>query len=273
MADGGAQNSQSWLGFLFSARGRISRKRYWLSYFLPVVFISIIAGIADGIIEAVAKARGQEMFSPIGALVTLFFLWPSFAVVIKRLHDRGMSGWWSLIANGFIPITILAVAAYWYWSTRMKAEGAAVPPDPTTSLITTAVCIVLALAWLYLTIVIMFVRGQEGSNQYGDDPLPTPEDVRSDRTVTAVFAVLTILFLFLPVTAYWYYASRMKPAEAEISPSAIEEVDEGSADASAPADTAAASSDTAPADGAAPVETAPSAEETAPPADPSPPPQ
>ena len=43
----------------------------------------------------------------LGALFSLIALWPSLAVYAKRWHDRGKSGWWTLII--LIPI----VGAIW----------------------------------------------------------------------------------------------------------------------------------------------------------------
>ena len=40
-------------------------------------------------------------------IVGLLFLYPSYALATKRWHDRGKSGWWSLIA--FVPI----IGALW----------------------------------------------------------------------------------------------------------------------------------------------------------------
>jgi uncharacterized membrane protein YhaH (DUF805 family) len=194
--------------------GRIPRRRYWLWYVLPAALIYLLAMIADSIIEGGVRGRDEDFHvpSPLGALAGLFFLWPSFAVTIKRLHDRGMTGWWALVANGFVPIAIMAVAAYWYWATRMKDVGGPLASASNEMIIATAVCTVLALLWLYSAIVVAFVRGQVGPNRYGEDPLPTPDDVRSDRTVTAVFAVITIAFVALPVATLYYYTPYVNTA-------------------------------------------------------------
>lgn len=222
---GRAVTSQSWFGFMFSPFGRVSRKQYWLSYVLPTVFLYFIALIVD---VAMAAQSGDAKAMPYfaNALVGLFLFWPSFAVAAKRLHDRGMTGWWSLIANGFFPVAILAVAAYWYYSTRMTGEPA--PDDPTMGLAIFGAVVVFGLAWLVLTIQILFVRGQEGSNKYGEDPLPTPEDVRADGVVTAVFAVLTIAFFVVPFlagVAYYYQAAKMRQAAGAPSVESIEGTD------------------------------------------------
>jgi uncharacterized membrane protein YhaH (DUF805 family) len=62
-------------------------------------------------------------------IVMLVFLYPTLAVYAKRWHDRGKSGWWTLIL--LIPI----------------------------------------IGPLWALIECGFLRGTEGPNQYGADPL------------------------------------------------------------------------------------------------------
>jgi len=247
--------TENWFVFLFSPNGRIPRKRYWLAFVLPSMLIYIAASIIDGMI-AVGRGGDEPPMSALTGLAYLFFLWPSFAVVIKRLHDRGMTGWWSLIANGFVPVLILAVAAYWYYMAHMKPDGAG-GSAASTAMILGVAALAGMLVWLFFWIQIAFVRGQSGANKYGDDPLPTPEAVRSDGVVTIVFGVLTAFFLFMLINAYWYYS--VKTAEMRNQPT-IEEtsgeaapVDEGMppVEESAPAD-AAPPADEAPAEATPP---------------------
>lgn len=77
----------------FSFDGRISRGTFWLKGFLPIIVISFVVGLIDGLAEAE------------GILVLvwqLLILWPGLALTAKRWHDRDKSGWWILI--GLIPI-------------------------------------------------------------------------------------------------------------------------------------------------------------------------
>ncbi|MBV9859476.1 MAG: DUF805 domain-containing protein [Alphaproteobacteria bacterium] len=88
----------SWTDFLFSFRGRISRRQYWLHYVLPyLVVMSICAGF-DGVL-------GWQNANGVGVLTSLLSLasiWPGLAVAVKRCHDRDRSGWFILV--GLIPI-------------------------------------------------------------------------------------------------------------------------------------------------------------------------
>lgn len=81
----------------FSFEGRINRQTYWLKYFLPVVGIFFCAGLVTGWLGASTNEGKLFML-----LVQVASIWPGLAVAAKRWHDRGKSGWWSIIC--VIPI-------------------------------------------------------------------------------------------------------------------------------------------------------------------------
>jgi uncharacterized membrane protein YhaH (DUF805 family) len=66
--------------------GRSSRSAYWW-WFLFGVLVSIFAGILDAII-------GTFVFR---VIVGLGLLLPGLAVLVRRYHDAGHSGWWVLL--------------------------------------------------------------------------------------------------------------------------------------------------------------------------------
>ena len=75
---------------VFSSRAQ--RAEYWMF----LLFNSII-GLVLGFIEGVIAGTGI-----ISGLYALAILIPSLAVLVRRLHDTGRSGWWFLIV--FLPI-------------------------------------------------------------------------------------------------------------------------------------------------------------------------
>ena len=77
------------------------------------------------------------LFSGFGLVVAIYWLAtiiPSLAVTVRRLHDRGMSGWWYL---GFVVISMIQLVG-----------------------------IVASIAFL----VIMLLPGTPGPNRWGADP-------------------------------------------------------------------------------------------------------
>jgi len=83
--------------FLLSFEGRINRAQYW-----AFVLLYFAGAIACAIVDGILPTGGL-----IGLLFALAALYPSICVLARRWHDRGKSGWWTLIA--LIPL----VGAIW----------------------------------------------------------------------------------------------------------------------------------------------------------------
>ena len=88
---------------LFSFKGRLRRRDFWLaSLGLAVVGEAlsslariVLPGDLDGFTYSISGLGGVGVGR--GSLVAgLILLWPSLAVMIKREHDHGRSGWWLL---------------------------------------------------------------------------------------------------------------------------------------------------------------------------------
>lgn len=135
-ADAEQQASFSWKWFLFSFKGRITRKQYWLRFVLLSTLLSVVIGV--GVVFTVLPGAGASNAQIAAAMDTanwisipfnLLYLWTNWAVCAKRLHDRDKSGWWQLLV--LIPI----------------------------------------IGWIWLLVVIGFLRGTPGPNRFGPDPL------------------------------------------------------------------------------------------------------
>jgi uncharacterized membrane protein YhaH (DUF805 family) len=91
-----------WQYLLLSFEGRITRKQFWLT-----ILVFIVIGVVAGLIDAVLHTPAVGSSGIVGLLVSLAMIYPALALYAKRWHDRGKSGWWTLI--GLIPI----VGAIW----------------------------------------------------------------------------------------------------------------------------------------------------------------
>jgi uncharacterized membrane protein YhaH (DUF805 family) len=87
-----------WKYLLTSYDGRINRAKLWACVGLILVG-AIIAMIIDNIIGT--RFNGQP-YGFVYLIYGLAMLYSVFAVYAKRWHDRGKSGWWTLI--GLVPI-------------------------------------------------------------------------------------------------------------------------------------------------------------------------
>jgi uncharacterized membrane protein YhaH (DUF805 family) len=147
----------AWSELLFSFRGRISRKTFWLGFVgiltaSALMFVTLRGLLGESASEVKNDvSRPSALFNEIYWVSVIPLYWPIFALLVKRLHDFGQ-GW------GFVwPFAILSVL--------YKLSLLAGPEDVT-----------VFLGAVFLTIYGMIgcIRGTCGSNQYGPDPLSRP---------------------------------------------------------------------------------------------------
>ena len=130
-----------WKYLFTSFEGRINRKPFWLSVLALVIvewILMLVLGVALGtsmmgsidpnMAPEEAAAMATKGMIPI-LIVGLVFLYPALAIYAKRWHDRGKSGWWTLI------ILVPLIGSIWF------------------------------------LVECGFLRGTDGSNQFGNDPL------------------------------------------------------------------------------------------------------
>ena len=105
-------------------RGRARRKEYW--YF--VLFNALISAVLGGIDYAIiSMTDGSVSFTFLSTIYSLAVLIPGLAVVVRRLHDVGRSGWWYLI--GLIPLVGAIILLVWFFTEGQHFENAW-GPDP-----------------------------------------------------------------------------------------------------------------------------------------------
>jgi uncharacterized membrane protein YhaH (DUF805 family) len=83
--------------------GRSRRSEYWL-----VQLFLVLTNIAVAVIDLILMDGDVDRFIANGGGGIVGLVWivvtivPALAVLVRRLHDIGRSGWWALI--GFVPI-------------------------------------------------------------------------------------------------------------------------------------------------------------------------
>jgi uncharacterized membrane protein YhaH (DUF805 family) len=144
---------------LLNFNGRIKR-RTWLVFFFAlmaaeescevlfrnVFHISGPVGSGQGLFPAEIVADMASL------LATLIFLWPSLALDVKRWHDMGRSGYYTVVVYG----PFLAIYA-------AQLANAPEVPEPLASRLLTS----LALIGLVYFILLAARKGTSGANRFG----------------------------------------------------------------------------------------------------------
>lgn len=136
--------------------GRARRPEYW--YF---VLFSLLVGIAASIIDVQILGKKLEDTGPIELIVNLALFLPGLAVLWRRFHDVGYSGW--LVLAFLVGIFVGALA------TGVGAAMIDTGEQGLGVIVVVAGLILLLIAVIWM-IVILASRSQEGANQYGAEP-------------------------------------------------------------------------------------------------------
>ena len=114
-----------WKYLYTSLDGRIGRGTFWIGV-LVITALSIVMMLLDMMLGTFNDEYG---IGALGGIFSLLAIYPAIALYAKRWHDRGKSGWWTLIV--LVPV----IGAIWF----LIEQG--------------------------------FLRGDQGPNAYGPDPL------------------------------------------------------------------------------------------------------
>ena len=147
------------LKLLFSLYGRIGRAQFWLA-FIALTAISTGALFFSVYVLERGSPDMKSIRSVGPALVATLYLFVGLltyvvmALSVKRLHDRGLTGWWALVL--LVPpfFSLLSQIVDDPWHMGLSAAGGM------TSFV--------ALIWL--TVALGILEGQPGANKYGPDP-------------------------------------------------------------------------------------------------------
>lgn len=120
--------------------GRASRSEYWFFVLFSYLLILGVGALfflfgGMGAIENGSLNAAHYILLIAYVIITLGLFLPSISVLVRRFHDRNMSGWWvlALMVAGAIPfVGILATIGL---------------------------------------LVLLCLKGTDGENRFGDDPL------------------------------------------------------------------------------------------------------
>lgn len=166
--------------------GRLNRQRWWVSAIVLAVVLIVISLVilpliglglmpamptigadttAADVANVVAAARTKSGW--VSLVLFIVALYPSAAIAIKRRHDRNNNGLDVWIYFGLVLI-VQVITALGIGMSTMDVAGTAIPvPGP----ILTGLGFILGIYAIYLLVVLGFLKGTAGPNNYGPDPL------------------------------------------------------------------------------------------------------
>lgn len=136
-----------WNHLFLSFEGRINRAKYWIGGLL------LLAALIMLTVAGIALFPGDEPPYYLPAVLVLLALYPSLAIATKRLHDRGKSAWWLLLFYG-VP-------------TVLDGIGTAIGGEQGVMALT----LISAAIGIWALVELGFLKGMQGPNDYGPDPL------------------------------------------------------------------------------------------------------
>jgi uncharacterized membrane protein YhaH (DUF805 family) len=145
----------------FSFKGRLRRRDYWLcTLALAVATMAVVLPLVFGL--------GLQIGDPRVAALSLIGIWPSVAILVKRIHDRDKTGW--MAAN--------------YWGPWLVATGLSFVPQFGLGGVKVILDIVTTVVGVWYVIEFGFMDGAQGKNAYG----PSPKGVMAIEKLEDVFA-------------------------------------------------------------------------------------
>ncbi|MFA5455221.1 MAG: DUF805 domain-containing protein [Sulfurimonas sp.] len=91
----------------FTFDGRATRSEFWI-FLLSNVIIQILLGVISIKMGLYITNNPEEDRTLLDGLFTMAAFFPSIAVMVRRLHDINMSGWWGWLFIPFVlPILIV----------------------------------------------------------------------------------------------------------------------------------------------------------------------
>ena len=145
----------------FSFKGRLRRRDYWLcNLVLAVVTVAVVATLILGL--------KLDPNGPRIAAVGLIPMWPSIAILVKRIHDRDKTGW--MAANYWGPWAASLLLSFF---PEFGLGGFKVLLDIATTIV-----------GVWFLIEFGFMDGTDGKNAYG----PSPKGVEPTEKLADVFS-------------------------------------------------------------------------------------
>ncbi|NRA73351.1 MAG: DUF805 domain-containing protein [Rickettsiales bacterium] len=147
---------------------------YLIAIFIPIFIYALSTALLPKLTEHTNSAIMLFTLILGGFFIAfcIFIIISLYILIIKRLHDINLSGWYLTVY--ILPIIGVLLRKY------------SIP----------AISIPLELVGLIFSLVILLVRGTEGPNKFGSQPSKSP---RSEYILTFIFVPLYVVLLLCDI--------------------------------------------------------------------------
>jgi uncharacterized membrane protein YhaH (DUF805 family) len=139
-----------WAYLYTSFEGRIGRSTFWIA-------TAVLLAVELTVYFLAEQMQGDRL----NAIADLAFIYPEFAVAVKRAHDRNMP--LAFLIAFFIGKAALDLLAV------LEMTGT----DDQPSMGAVLISVPFTILALFLLVELGFRKGVDGPNEYGPDPLGT----------------------------------------------------------------------------------------------------
>ena len=160
---------------LFSFQGRMRRRDWWVLLLILIVVDLVLSSIGMAVLGGTMMpftmgVRGGSFDlsdwmakrTEVQIVISLITLWPMLAIGVKRLHDRGRSGWW------FVLLCALSFAQQCLSFASSSRGLSMFAFRPTLALLIFGLATLIIGVWLLIEMG--FLDGTPGSNRFGPSP-------------------------------------------------------------------------------------------------------
>jgi uncharacterized membrane protein YhaH (DUF805 family) len=142
---------------LFSSPdGRIGRAAYWIGWVI-ILAVEVALRLVLGV-PFVTTPADTLTVRGLSFVIDAVLLYPSIMVMVKRLHDRGYSGW--VIGWLIVPYTVIMITNLLGMSGDPEHMG----------VVETVLLLATTIIMIAFMIELGFRRGSDGDNEFGPAP-------------------------------------------------------------------------------------------------------
>jgi uncharacterized membrane protein YhaH (DUF805 family) len=118
-ANAAIPRAPNWRHAFLSMEGRLGRRDYWVCYLALTSLAALVTLLVQAIMGASTPGASMEIKANAAIFVFFITVYLQVALFIKRLHDFGWSGWWTVPAA---LLALLSAASTPYFESSVSDE-------------------------------------------------------------------------------------------------------------------------------------------------------